>query len=289
MGHQIAAVLDRPNTVHKYLNWPRPPSSRWPSGELSDHKLTNSVRQTVGEPSGIHRRQDFAPSQGLETIETCPELLWQEYKGADPGGYGYSRFCDLYASEPDQNCTLRSSTTRRKVVRRLAGHHPVHDRTPARSQAPSSCALGFSSYTFGRSHLEQELPCWSARNPAFSITWFAMLVPDNQNGVANFATSRSEHTTATGGHYGVAFWRRGPKTATRRGRESVQVASAGCRRLRKPPSQLAEVTKPSPSCWSGSTTTFRKRKAPGPACSRLDQPPAPLPASVTRSAGASCR
>ena len=24
------------------------------------------------------------------------QLLWEEYRGRGPGGYGYSRFCDLY-------------------------------------------------------------------------------------------------------------------------------------------------------------------------------------------------
>ena len=101
-GHQIAAAIGVSRcTVAEYLRraavvgitWPVPP-------ELDDVALEGRLFSPPLTPSKTLRPQP-------EWIRTHAELrrpgvtlllLWQEYRAGQPEGYGYSRFCDLYAA-----------------------------------------------------------------------------------------------------------------------------------------------------------------------------------------------
>jgi hypothetical protein len=101
-GHQIAAMVGVSRyTVAEYLRraavvgitWPVPPG-------LDDAEL--------------ERKLFTPPFASTEALRPQPEwtrihaelrrpgvtllLLWEEYRAGQPEGYGYSRFCDLYAA-----------------------------------------------------------------------------------------------------------------------------------------------------------------------------------------------
>jgi transposase len=169
--HQIARSCSIvQSTVHKYLKLAEAAQLRWPLPEdLSDQKLDQLLfGQRSAPPSRrLHPPPDFAAiHKELETHrDVTLELLWQEYKSAEPGGYGYSRFCDLYREwSRARNCTLRQQhTPGEKLFVDYAGATiPVHDRQTGElhQAAIFVAALGFSSYTFAEATWSQELPCW---------------------------------------------------------------------------------------------------------------------------------
>jgi transposase len=112
--HQIARSCSIvQSTVHKYLKLAEAAQLRWPLPEdLSNQKLDQLLfGQRAAPPSRrIHPPPDFAAiHKELQSHKDLTlELLWQEYKQADAGGYAYSRFCDLYREwNRAQNFTLR--------------------------------------------------------------------------------------------------------------------------------------------------------------------------------------
>src|SRR4051812_19094941 len=96
--HQIARSCSIvQSTVHKYLKLAEAAQLRWPLPEgLSNQKLDQLLfGQRAGPPSRrIHPPPDFAAiHRELQNHKDLTlELLWQEYKQADSGGYGYSRY-----------------------------------------------------------------------------------------------------------------------------------------------------------------------------------------------------
>ena len=63
-------------------------------------------------------------------------VLWEEYREADPAGYGYSRFCDLYREfERAVAGDAPASCGRRQGVRRLLGQEDRHRRSGDRRGA----------------------------------------------------------------------------------------------------------------------------------------------------------
>ena len=115
----------------------------------------------------IHPPPDFAAiHKELQSHKDLTlELLWQEYKQADAGGYGYSRFCDLYREwSRAQNFTLRQQhNPGEKLFVDYAGATiPIRDREvgEVHQAAIFVAAMGLSSYTFAEATWSQELPCW---------------------------------------------------------------------------------------------------------------------------------
>ncbi len=74
------------------LNWPLP-------GDLTDDTLENRLFARAGVKQG-QRRLPEPNWAGLALELKKPGvtlmLLWEEYRAVHPGGYGYSRFCDLF-------------------------------------------------------------------------------------------------------------------------------------------------------------------------------------------------
>ena len=102
-GHGIAAAVGISRyTVAEYLRraavvgmtWPLPP-------ELDDAAL----ERKLFTPPGFVATEALRPQPDWVRIHTELRrpgvtllLLWEEYRAGQPEGYGYSRFCDLYAA-----------------------------------------------------------------------------------------------------------------------------------------------------------------------------------------------
>lgn len=114
-------------------------------------------------------------------------ILWEEYIAGEPGGYRYSRFCELYpAWEGRLSVTMRQSHAAGDklfvdyagdgvpvVIERLTG-----ERRAARIFVE---VLGASSFTYAQATWTQGLADWiSGHVGAFeAIGVLALLVPDN--------------------------------------------------------------------------------------------------------------
>ena len=73
------------------LSWPLPP-------EMSDADLERLLYPRTAREAA---RRAFQPDwayvhRELRRKGVTLRLLWEEYRAVHPGGYGYSRFCDLY-------------------------------------------------------------------------------------------------------------------------------------------------------------------------------------------------
>src|SRR4051795_5927293 len=101
-GHQIAAVIGVSRyTVAEYLRraavvgitWPVPP-------ELDDAALERKLFTPPFASTEAPRPQpEWARIHAeLRRPGVTLLLVWEEYRAGQPDGYGYSRFCDLYAT-----------------------------------------------------------------------------------------------------------------------------------------------------------------------------------------------
>lgn len=73
------------------LSWPLP-------GELTDDALEHKLFSRNGVKQGTRRRTE--PNWADLAVELKKPgvtllILWEEYRGSHPDGYGYSRFCEL--------------------------------------------------------------------------------------------------------------------------------------------------------------------------------------------------
>ena len=76
------------------LIWPLP-------GDLTDDALENRLFARAGVKQGLRRLPE--PNWADLALELKKPgvtlmLLWEEYRAVHSGGYGYSRFCDLFRS-----------------------------------------------------------------------------------------------------------------------------------------------------------------------------------------------
>jgi transposase len=115
------------------------------------------------------------------------QLLWYEYRQANPDGYQYSQFCYRYRQWAKKlDVTLRQEhRAGEKLFIDYAGQTvPIID--PATGECVEAqifiAALGASSYTFAEASLAQDLPSW-IRSHVHAFQFFGgvtqILVPDN--------------------------------------------------------------------------------------------------------------
>jgi transposase len=93
------------------------------------------------------------------------QLMWEEYRGQQPEGYGYSRFCDLYSAwKRTISATMRQTHgPAEKLFVDFAGDTvPVFDgATGAQRLAHVFVAvLGASNYTFAEARWSEGLSDW---------------------------------------------------------------------------------------------------------------------------------
>jgi transposase len=114
-------------------------------------------------------------------------LAWEEYRQANPDGYGYSRFCELYGRWlRKQDVVLRQQYKpgEKGFVDWAGAKIPVQD--PATGEVwPASLfvmVLGASSYTYAEATRDQQMAAWlNAHIHAFEYFGGVprLLVPDN--------------------------------------------------------------------------------------------------------------
>jgi transposase len=92
------------STVHKYLKRAEAAGLTWPLPKDWDEARIEATVFPRREPSGRAEHNpartppDFAAihEQLRNHKHVTLRLLWEEYRQAIPGGYRYSRFCELY-------------------------------------------------------------------------------------------------------------------------------------------------------------------------------------------------
>jgi transposase len=161
-------------------------------------------------------------------------LLWEEYRQREAGGYGYSRWCELYrAWEGRLSPTMRQShpAGERLFVDYAGQTVDVIDGSigEIRPAQIFVAAMGASNYTYAEATWTQSLPDWigaHVRALAFMGGVPAQLVPDNPKvGVdrANWyepGLNRTYLDLAT--HYGTAIL----PTRARKPRDKAKVEVA---------------------------------------------------------------
>jgi transposase len=168
----------------------------WPlSDDVTDTLLEARLFANAGAGPGTrrgHRRQaepDWAAvHRELRRKHVTLSILWEEYIAAEPGGYRYSRFCELYrAWEGRLSVTMRQShAAGDKLFVDYAGDGVpvvIDRRTGERRSAQIFVAvLGASSFTYAQATWTQGLADWiSGHVGAFEAIGGvpALLVPDN--------------------------------------------------------------------------------------------------------------
>jgi transposase len=164
------------------IGWPLP-------DDLTDDRLETQLypppeampadQRSLPDLAAIHRE--------LKRPGVTLQLLWQEYRGEHPNGYGYSRFCDLYRAFAKRlSPTMRQhhvagerlfvdyAGTKMEVVDGLTGEVAKAELFVA--------VLGASSFTWAEATWTQTLPDWlgsHARAYAFFGGVPATTVSDN--------------------------------------------------------------------------------------------------------------
>ena len=143
------------------ITWPLPP-------ELTDDVLEQRLFARSGMKTGLRRRSEpdwSMLARELKRPGVNLMVLWEEYRQAQPDGYGYSRFCDLF-----REFERRLSPVMRQE--HVAGDKVFVDYSGKRIDIvdPSTGivreaeifvgVLGASSYTYTEATFTQTLPDW---------------------------------------------------------------------------------------------------------------------------------
>jgi transposase len=198
------------------LTWPLP-------DELTDAALELRLFAKTGNGNRQGHRRIAEPDwttvhRELKRKHVTLSILWEEYIGAEPGGYRYSRFCELYrAWEGRLSVTMRQAhAAGDKLFVDYAGDGVpvVVDRlTGERRTAQIFVAvLGASSFTYAQATWTQGLADWiSAHVGAFAAIGGipALLVPDNTKVAVIKASLYDPQINRTyaemAAHYGTAI------------------------------------------------------------------------------------
>ena len=193
------------------LTWPLP-------ADLTDEILEQRLFTHAGSKPSIRRRAepDWAVlARELKRPGVNLVVLWEEYRAADPGGYGYSRFCDLF-----REFEQRLSPVMRQT--HAAGDKVFVDYSgkklgiidPATGEIRGAeifvAVLGASGYTYAEASWTQTLPDWIGSHVRM-FEFFAgcprLVVPDNLKSGVNkpsfFDPEINRSYAMMAAHYGV--------------------------------------------------------------------------------------
>jgi len=166
------------------LAWPLPL-------DLTDADLEARLYGEAGTKQGYRRRPEPdwpALNRELKRKHVTLQILWDEYIAANPDGYRYSRFCDLYRGwETRLPVTMRQTHLGgEKLFVDWAGDTVpvIIDRRTGQTRAAHLfvAVMGGSSLTFAHASWSEKLPDWiDAHVQAFAFFGGAprLLVPDN--------------------------------------------------------------------------------------------------------------
>jgi len=188
---QIARSLSiSVGTVHDYLQRAKAAAIKWPLPEdWDDGRLEAALfRQAAIAVPPRKALPDFAAIHlQLQKPHLTLQLLWAEYQEANPHGYRYSRFCELYQRwRRKQDVVLRQQHKpgERMFVDWAGATIPIHNRSTGEiSAAPLFVAtLGASSYTYAEVARNQQLDSWIQVN-MHALEFYGgvpqLSVPDN--------------------------------------------------------------------------------------------------------------
>jgi transposase len=180
------------STVHKYLKRAEVAGITWPLPEDWDEARVEAAlfpsAEQAAKQNGVRPQPDFASihDQLRQHKHLTLQLLWEEYRQANPDGYHSSRFCYLYQRWRSKlDVVLRQEHKAEKMFVDWAGTPiPIHDRhTGEVWQAPLFvAALGASSYTWAEAMRDQQMESW-LRGHVHAFEYFrgipSLAVPDN--------------------------------------------------------------------------------------------------------------
>jgi transposase len=159
-----------PSTVRETLSRLASAGLSWPLGEgLSDTDLEAGLYANRRSKRGhrLHAEPDWpAVHRELKRKHVTLQIVWDEYFAAQPGGYSYSRFCELYRGfEKKLSPTMRQTHAagERLFVDYAGDGVPVvidrHTGEMRKAQI-FVAVLGASSFTFAHASWTQTLPDW---------------------------------------------------------------------------------------------------------------------------------
>lgn len=222
-AHEISRRLGMPrSTVREALKRASSAGLSWPlpdgmnddalEGALYPGRRSKRGHRRIDEPdwAGVHRE--------LKGKHVTLMILWDEYIAANPGGYSYSRFCELYRTfEKTLPVTMRQTHAagERLFVDYAGDGVPVViDRRSGevRMAQVFVAVLGASSFTFAKASWTQTLPDWIDAHVSALETIGGvpqLLVPDNTKTAivkACFYDPQVNRTYADmAAHYGTAL------------------------------------------------------------------------------------
>jgi transposase len=162
-------------TVHEYLQRAEAAGVTWPLGEDWDEE-----RLEAPDFAELHQQRQVHP-------HLTQQLLWEEYRQANPDGYRYSRFCELFKRwRRKQDVVLRQEhKAGEKLFVDWAGTTiPIYNPSggPVQQAHLFVAVLGASSYTYAEATGDEQLANWiGAHVRAFEFYQGVpkLVVPDN--------------------------------------------------------------------------------------------------------------
>ena len=185
------------STAREYLVRAEQAGLSWPlSPDLDDAVLENLLfppAQHIPQERRQMLPMDYIHRE-LKRKSVTLQLIWYEYRQANPEGYQYSQFCELYRRwvKKLDVCLRQDHRAGEKLFIDYAGQTvPITD--PATGKVKEAyiflATLGASNYTFAKASLAQDLLSWvKAHVDAFEFFGGVpqILVPDNLKvGVTN--------------------------------------------------------------------------------------------------------
>ncbi|MBU6408656.1 MAG: IS21 family transposase [Alphaproteobacteria bacterium] len=227
------------STVRETLRRAEKAGLTWPLPEdLGDEALEAALYAERRSKQGHRRLEEpdwTAVHRELKRKHVTLLVLWDEYIAANPGGYSYSRYCELYrAFEKTLSVTMRQTHVAGErlfvdyagdgvpvVVDRLTGE--------VRMAQIFLAVLGASGFLFAKSTWTQTLPDWiDAHEHAFGAIGGTpkFIVPDNTKTAVVKACLYDPQINRTyaemAAHYGTAVL----PTRPRRPRDKAKVEQA---------------------------------------------------------------
>lgn len=177
-------------TVREYLQRAARAGLSWPlPADLSEEELEALLFPPRVSPTNAPRPlPDWqAVHAELRRKGVTLFLLWEEYKGVHPDGYGYSRFCELYrqwAGKLPVWMRQEHKAGEKLFVDYAGMTMVVTDRETGKGREAQIfvATLGASNYTYAEATWTQTLPDWIASHVrAFAFFGGApqLVVPDN--------------------------------------------------------------------------------------------------------------
>jgi transposase len=215
----VGAAVGLPyTTVADYLMRARAAGLGWPLPEaMDDAALEARLFPAAPTVAAARPPPDFAGVHAeLRRKGVTLELLWVEYREREPGGYGYSQFCNLYRRWQRRVDVVMRQEHRagEKLFVDFPGQTvPLVD--PATGEVTQAeifvAVLGASNYTYAEAVPSQALPHWVAAH-VHAFAYFGgcpqVLVPDNlKAGVARahrYEPDLNRTYAEMAAHYGCA-------------------------------------------------------------------------------------